>query len=94
MEGQERNTGDTPMIPKHQAQAEMMHMSWTVRWLVIAVVIGFLSMVGMSYIFVTGYTSRTKDWLTTYSQLQNRLTITEVANEKEEAGNVQQLPIP
>ena len=54
---------DTPMIPKHQAQAEMMHMSWTIRWLVIAVVVGFLSMVVMAYIFVNGYTSRTKDWL-------------------------------
>ena len=85
---------EIPMIPKHQAQAQMMHMSWTIRWLVIAIVIGFLSMLGMAYIFVTGYTSRTKDWLNTYAQLKNEVGITEAANEKEEAGNVQQLPFP
>lgn len=85
---------DIPMIPKHQAQKEMMHMSWTVRWLVIAVVIGFLSMLGMAYIFVTGYTSRTKDWLNTYATLRNNPAVTEVANEKEKTGIIQQSPLP
>ena len=86
---------DIPMIPKHQHQAEMMHMSWTIRWLVIAVAIGFISMVVMAYIFVNGYTSRTKDWLNTYARLQSRPAITtEAGNEKEETGTVQQLPIP
>ena len=86
---------DTPMIPKHQAQAEMMHMSWTIRWLVIAVVVGFIAMVVMAYIFVNGYTSRTKDWLNTYSLLQSRPAIaTEAGNEKEETGIIQQSPLP
>lgn len=85
---------EVPMIPKHQAQAEMMHMSWTIRWLVIAVAIGFVSMVIMAYIFVNGYTSRTKDWLNTYSQLQNRPAVTEASYEKEETGTVQQSSLP
>lgn len=84
----------TPMIPKHQAQAEMMHMSWTIRWLVIAIVIGFLGMVCMAYIFVNGYNTRTEKWLTTYQQLLNQPGITGVANEKEETGIIQQSPLP
>ena len=84
---------DIPMIPKHQAQAEMMHMSWTIRWLVVAVAIGFICMVIMAYVFVTGYTSRTKDWLNTYAMLCNQTNM-EAANEKETPGTVQQLPLP
>lgn len=80
---------EIPMIPKHQAEKQMMHMSWTIRWLVIAVVIGFLCMVGMAYIFVNGYSSRTKDWLGTYNKL-----VTEVANEKAETAVIQQSPVP
>lgn len=83
---------DIPMIPKHQAQAEMMHMSWTIRWLIIGIIIGFLCMVGQAYIFVSSYTERTERWLNTYNELVT--SITEVANEKEEAGTIQQLPIP
>lgn len=85
---------DIPMIPKHMHEKQMMHMSWTVRWLVVAVVIGFLCMVGMAYIFVNGYTSRTKDWLNTFNNMQKRVAVTEVANEEEKAGIIQQSPIP
>ena len=85
---------DIPMVPKHQHQAEMMHMSWTIRWLVIGIIIGFLCMVGMAYIFVTGYTSRTERWLNTYDALVRSPYVTEAANEKEETGTVQQLPVP
>ena len=90
----DKNYEEVPMVPKHQAQAEMMHMSWTIRWLVIGIVIGFLSMLGMAYIFVTSYNARTEKWLKTYDALSNRTTITEVANEKEKAGTVQQSPLP
>ena len=79
-----------PMVPKHQAQAEMMHMSWTVRWLVVAIVIGFVCMVIQAYIFVTSYNARTKDWLNTYKMLINQ----EAANEEESSGAIQQLPLP
>lgn len=65
----ERND-EVPMIPKHQHQAEMMHMSRTVRMLVIGIIVGFLCMVGMAYIFVSGYTSRTKDILNTINNLK------------------------
>lgn len=92
---QEKNEMDDkiPMIPKHQAQAEMMHMSWTIRWLVVAVAIGFICMVIMASVFVSGYTSRTKDWLNTYAILCHQ-NGTEAANEKEPSGTVQQLPLP
>lgn len=78
---------NVPTIPKHQAEAQMMHMSWTVRWLVIGIVIGFLCMVGMAYIFVNAYNTRTEKWIGAYTKL------TEVLNEKEKAGDVQQLQI-
>ena len=65
----ERNN-EVPVIPKHQHQAEMMHMGRTVRMLVIGIIVGFLCMVGMAYIFVSGYTSRTKDILNTINNLK------------------------
>ena len=80
---------EIPMVPKHQAEAQMMHMSWTIRWLIIGIVIGFICMVIQAYIFVTSYNTRTERWLNSYNTL-----VTEVLNEKEEAGIVQQLPIP
>ena len=88
------NEHEVPMIPKHQAQAEMMHMSWTIRWLVVGIAIGFICMLLMAWIFVTSYTARTEKWLKTYDSLVNRSPFTEVANEKEETGIVQQSKIP
>ena len=85
---------EIPMIPKHQHQAEMMHASWTIRWLVIGIVIGFLCMVLQALIFVCNYTSRTDKWLNTYDALVKRVSVTEVANEENTAGNIQQLQIP
>ena len=85
---------NVPMIPKHQAEAQMMHLTWIVKWLVICIIIGFICNVCSVYIFVNGYNSRTKDWLNTYAGLQRQYTITGVANEKEETGVVQQLPVP
>ena len=80
---------DVPMIPKHQHQAEMMHMSWTIRWLVAGIVVGFICMLTMAYIFVTSYTSRTERWLKTYDELVNRFVITEGTNEKDTPGDFQ-----
>ena len=90
----QENKNDVPMIPKHQAQAEMMHMSWTIRWLVIGIVVGFLCMLGMAYIFVTSYTSRTERWLDTFASMTKQPAITEVTNEENPTGNIQQLPVP
>ena len=78
-----------PMIPKHQHQAEMMHMSWTIRWLVIGLIIGFLCMLLQALVFVKSYTSRTEKWLNTYNELVNRPQITEVTHEENPAGNLQ-----
>lgn len=83
---------DVPMIPKHQHQAEVMHMSWTIRWLIAAIAVGFACMVVQAYIFVSSYTKRTDKWLKTYDQLVSQ--ITEALNEKEPSGAVQQLPLP
>jgi len=80
---------DVPMMPKHQHQAEMMHMSWTIRWLIIGIIVGFMSMLTMAYIFVTSYTSRTERWLKTYDELVNRFSITEGTNEKNTSGDFQ-----
>lgn len=73
---------NVPMIPKHQHQAEMMHMSRAVKAVVIIALSAFVAMVIMAYIFVTGYTSRTKDILNT----QNNLRVVEVTNAQETSG--------
>lgn len=61
---------EVPMIPKHQHQAEMMHMSRAVKMIVIISISAFVAMVIMAYIFVSGYTSRTKDILNTINNLR------------------------
>ena len=73
---------ETPMIPKHQHQAEMMHMSRALKVVLIVSVSAFVAMVIMAYIFVSGYTSRTKDILNTL----NHFRVVEVADAKEEQG--------
>lgn len=59
-----------PMIPKHQHQAEMMHMSRAVKIIAMVSISAFVAMVIMAYVFVTGYTSRTKDILQTINNLR------------------------
>ena len=85
---------EIPMVPKHQAQAELMHMSWTIRWLVVGIAIGFICMLLMAYIFVSSYNARTEKWLKTYNELVSRPPYTEVANEKNTTGIVQQQALP
>ena len=60
---------DTPMIPKHQAETALVHMSMALRMVVIGFTVGFALMVAMAAIFVTAYTSRTKEWLATFSTM-------------------------
>ena len=64
----ERN--ETPMIPKHQHQAEMMHLSRAIKAILIISVSAFTAMVIMAFIFVSGYTSRTKDILNTINSMK------------------------
>ena len=71
---------DVPMIPKHQAESMMMHLSRANRNMMIVIIAVCTAMVVMAYIFVTGYTSRTKDWLNTFAMLQNNPAATEVAD--------------
>ena len=85
---------DIPMIPKHQAEAEKMHMSWAIKC-ILKIVIAFCITIALCvYIFVTGYTSRTKDWLNTFNNLLQRTAVTEAINEEEAAGIFQQFPLP
>ena len=80
---------DTPMIPKHQAETMMMHLEIANRNIAIVAIVSVLAMVAAIIIFVSGYTSRTKDWLNTYAQLQgNKPAVTEVAD------GIQQQPSP
>ena len=71
---------DTPMVPKHQVESALVHLSRALRMVIIGFTVGFALMVAMAYIFVTAYTNRTKEWLNTFSTLQGNPAITEVAN--------------
>ena len=74
---------DIPMIPKHQHQAEMMHLSRAVKIIALVALSAFVSMVIMAYIFVSGYTSRTKDILNTINNLKIVATEGETYGPKE-----------
>ena len=71
---------DTPMIPKYQAESMLMHLSRANRNMMIVIIAVCVAMVVMAYVFVTGYTSRTKDWLNTYAALQGNPAVTEVTD--------------
>lgn len=77
MDGDNR---DTPMIPKHQAETMMMHLEIANRNIAIVAIVSVLAMVAAIIIFVSGYTSRTKDWLNTLNNLQGKPAVTEVAD--------------
>ena len=81
-----------PMVPKYQAERDKVYHTKMTRYMLIAValiVIGFSifavcmvkqanCMVKQADIFVTGYNSRTKDWLNTIRELQGSAAVTEV----------------
>ena len=79
---------DVPMIPQHEAENMLMHMSWSNRNMLIAIIAFCITIIVCVFIFVNGYTSRTKDWLNTYNNLQRNTAVTEGAND------VQQQPPP
>ena len=69
---------DVPMIPKYQAETMLMHLIRANRNMMIVIIAVCVAMVVMAYIFVSGYTSRTKDWLNTLAGLQGNTAVTEV----------------
>ena len=71
---------DVPTVPKHWAEMIMMHHSKDIRAVVRGFIIAFALMVIMAWIFITGYTNRTKDWLNTLAGLQGKPAVTEVDN--------------
>ena len=75
-----RQKDEIPMVPKHWAEMSIAHMSRALRIVVIGFSIGFVCMVLMALIFVTGYTSRTKDWLNTLAGMQGQPAVTEVTD--------------
>jgi len=74
---------EIPMIPKHQHQAEVWHMSRAIKMIAMVSLSAFIAMVIMAYIFVSGYTSRTKDILNTINNLRV-YTIEEQVNGQQE----------
>ena len=54
-----KKENDVPMIPKHQAETMLMHMSWANRNMMIVAVAFAAAMVAAIIIFVNGYTART-----------------------------------
>ena len=79
---------DVPMVPKHWAEMMMMHHSKDIRAVVRGFIIAFALMVIMAWIFINGYTSRTKDWLSTLAGMQGNPAVTEVND------GIQQQPDP
>ena len=79
---------DVPVVPKHWAEMMMMHHSKDIRAVVRGFIIAFALMVIMAWIFVSGYSNRTKDWLNTLAGLQGKPAVTEVQN------GIQQQPYP
>lgn len=79
---------EIPMIPKHQAEAQMMHISHALKYIMIVAVAFAAAMVAAIVIFVNGYTSRTKDWLTMITNLQGHPAVTEAGD------GIQQQPDP
>ena len=69
-----------PMVPKYQAETQMMHMSMAIKHIAIVAVAFAVAFVAAILIFVNGYTSRTKDWLNTLAAMQTKPAITEVEN--------------
>ena len=84
----EEKEDDIPMVPKHWAEMMMMHHSKDIRAVVRGFIIAFALMVIMAWIFINGYTSRTKDWLNTLAGMQGKTAVTEVEN------GIQQQPDP
>ena len=84
----ENKENDVPMIPKYQAESMMIHMGRANRSIVIVAVTFAVAMVAAIIVFVSGYTSRTKDWLNTLTNLQNGSAVMEVQN------GIQQQPGP
>ena len=84
----EAEKNDVPMMPKHQAEAQMMHMSHALKCITIVAVAFAAAMVAAIIIFVNGYTSRTKDWLNTLAAMQGRPAAAEVQD------GIQQQPGP
>ena len=67
-------------VPFFEHENAMMHMQMANRNMMIVAIVFALALVAAIVIFVNGYTSRTKDWLTTLANLQNRPAVTEVAD--------------
>ena len=69
-----------PMVPKHQAEESLYLLSRAIRAIVIIACVFAAAIVAAIIIFVNGYTSRTKDILDTFIQLQGRPAVTEVTD--------------
>ena len=74
MEKEQNRNNDIPMIPKYQAESTFMHLSWTNRRMLIALVSVCVTFVITILVFVIGYTIREKNWLDTLTRLTPGVT--------------------
>ena len=87
----------------------LTHMNSSMRNLCIAVAVLFtIAIIAVSWaavsvtkatveqskVFVDNYTARTEKWLETFIRMQTGQSATEVLNEKENAGHIQQPSLP
>ena len=98
-----------PKHQSEMEKMHLTHMNSSMRSLCIGVAILFTiaviavcwaavkvtsATVEQSKVFVDNYTARTEKWLETFVRMQTGQSVTEVLNEKENAGYIQQPPIP
>ena len=63
-------------VPFFEHEGSMEHMKFAIRAVVGIAALFAISMLTAIIIFVSSYNSRTKEWLSTYSTLQNRGVVT------------------
>lgn len=66
---EQEQVNETPMIPAHQAETTFMHLSWSNRRMLIALLAVCLTFIITIVVFVNGYTIRERNWQETIKSL-------------------------
>ena len=81
--GEEKSEDYT--VDRFEHDKVMLHLSWTNRRMLIALVTVCLTFIITIIVFVSGYTQREKNWLDTIGRMQ-RQQVVEVNNGKQNTG--------
>ena len=73
------NEKDEIVVSKNEINKAIMHLNWSNRRMLIALVTVCLTFIITIIVFVTGYTAREKNWLDTLNRM-NQTSVTEVSN--------------